>query len=103
MKKNIVIILIFLPLFINAMDFIPGLDLNGSITYPTILTNESSELDKKIGAEAGLAGSFMLNTDFLQRLWLIPTITLNYSSTAQPLNVDDQKFLFMDKNANGTS
>jgi|DewCreStandDraft_4_1066084.scaffolds.fasta_scaffold28283_2 hypothetical protein len=94
MKKNIIIMLLFLPFLINAMDFIPGLDLNGSITYPTILTNESSELDKKIGAETGLAGSFMLNTDFLPQLWLIPTITLNYSSTAQPLNVDDQKFLF---------
>jgi hypothetical protein len=94
MKKNIILLIFFIPFFINAMEFIPGLDINGSITYPTILTNESSELDKKIGAEAGLAGSFMLNTDFLPQLWLIPTITLNYSSTMQPLNVDDQKFLF---------
>ncbi len=94
MKKYSLLILIIIPVLLNAMEFIPGLDINGSITYPTILTNESSELDKKIGAEAGLAGSFMVNTDFLPRLWLIPTITLNYSSTMQPLNVDDQKFLF---------
>jgi hypothetical protein len=94
MKKYFLLFVLIIPFFANAMDFIPGIDLNGSITYPTVLTNESSELDKKIGLETGLAGSFMLNTDFLPKLWLIPTITFNYSSTAQPLNVDDEKFLF---------
>ncbi|MCX8092555.1 MAG: hypothetical protein N3E50_00125 [Candidatus Goldbacteria bacterium] len=93
MKKYLIIILL-LPFYLNAMEFIPGFDINGSITYPTILTNESSELDKKIGVEAGFAGSFMVNTDFLPQLWFIPTITFNYSSTMQPLNVDDQRFLF---------
>lgn len=93
-KYFIVILFLLIPFYIYTMEFIPGFDINGSITYPTILTNESSELDKKIGAEAGFACSFMANTDFLTQLWFIPTITLNYSSTMQPLNVDDQKFLF---------
>lgn len=95
MKKAVIMSLICL-IFGNvyAMEFLPALDINGGIAYPTIVTGESSELDKKIGAEAGLAGSFMVNTDLLPQLWFIPTLTANYSSTAQPLYVDDQRFIF---------
>ncbi|HDQ25480.1 MAG TPA: hypothetical protein ENN43_01880 [bacterium] len=77
-----------------AWDFVPALDINGALTYPTLVTAETSQLDKKLGAEAGIAGSFMANTDILPRLWFIPTFTLNYSGTAQPLNIDDRRFLF---------
>jgi hypothetical protein len=95
MKKSFIICLL-LTVFagIYAMEFVPALDINGGLTYPTLVTGESTELDKKLGFDAGLAGSFMINTDLLPQLWFIPTLTANYSSTAQPLSVDDQRFLF---------
>lgn len=95
MKK--LIIMLFLCLILGnaySMEFLPAFDINGGLTYPTIVTGDSSALDKKLGAELGLAGSFMMNTDFLPQLWFIPTLTANYSSTAQPLLVEDQRFIF---------
>jgi hypothetical protein len=86
------LVLVIQPLF--ASDFVPALDINGDLTYPTILTNESAQLEKQLGANIGAAGSFMANTDLMPQLWFIPTFTFNYSSTAQPLNVDDQRFMF---------
>jgi hypothetical protein len=96
MKKTIFLLILLGLAAVSsyAGDFVPALDINGGLTYPTILTNESSDLARKLGGDAGLAGSFMVNTDWLPQLWFIPTLTSNYSSTAQPLNVDDQKFLF---------
>ena len=77
-----------------AWDFLPALDMNGSLAYPTLVTGESSKLDKRFGVSGGMAGSFMVNTDLLPKLWFIPTLTADYSNTAQPLTVDDQRFLF---------
>ncbi|HDT15188.1 MAG TPA: hypothetical protein ENN55_03170, partial [Firmicutes bacterium] len=36
----------------------------------------------------------MANTDIAPWLWLVPTLTVDYSSTAQPLTIDDERFLF---------
>ncbi len=86
---------IFLLAFLTqvfAFDFTPAFDANFAITYPYSSTDK--ELAKKFSGTADAAGSFMINTDFLPNLWLIPTLTFNYSSTAQPLNIDDDRFLF---------
>jgi hypothetical protein len=81
-----------------AMEFLPALDINGGLTYPTGVSGDVSGtargLDKRLAGEADLAGSFMVNTDFLPQLWFIPTLTANYSSTGQPLLVEDQRFVF---------
>lgn len=89
----------FLILFILAYssavftwEFTPAFDLTGSLAYP--YTSVDKELQKKISGAVDAAGSFMVNTDFLPQLWFIPTVTLNYASTAQPLNIDDERFLF---------
>ena len=87
----LIIFMAVMPVF--SAEFIPALDINGGITYPTILA-PSGELDKKLGIDAALAASCMLNTDFAEWLWLIPTLTMNYTNTAQPLNVEDERFLF---------
>ncbi len=97
MKKIIYLTIAFVFTSATAVfswDFIPAMDLTGGITYPTVVSNESAELDKKLGVDSAFAGSFMVNTDFLPQLWLIPTLTANYSSTARPLNVEDERFLF---------
>jgi len=90
---------VFLFIFISALstavfawEFTPAVDLTGSIAYP--YTSVDKELQKKISGAVDAAGSFMVNTDFLPQLWFIPTATLNYASTAQPLNIDDERFLF---------
>jgi len=86
------VILAFLLMPAFAFDFAPAFDANAALTYP--YTSVDKELQKKLSGAADAAGSFMMNTDFLPHLWLVPTITLNYSSTAQPLNIDDDRFLF---------
>jgi hypothetical protein len=93
--KKLFLSLCFLLLIITgifAWEFTPALDLNANIAYP--YTSVDEELQKKLSGAVDAAGSFMVNTDLLPQLWFIPTVTLNYASTAQPLNIDDERFLF---------
>ena len=100
MKKAVLAVILCMSLGdVYAMEFLPALDANGGITYPTGVSGEkvtgtAKGLAKAIAGEADMAGSFMVNTDFLPQLWFIPTLTANYSSTGQPLLVEDQRFVF---------
>ncbi len=96
MRKSVIYALmaIFLVCPVRAMEFMPALDISGALSYPTGVSGDSAELDRKLSAEAALAGSFMVNTDILPQLWFIPTLTMNYSSTAQPLTIDEDRFIF---------
>ncbi len=79
---------------IYSSEFIPALDMNTGGTYSYLPGQSGSAQDNSFGYEADVAGSFMANTDFLPFIWFIPTFTFNYSNTAQPLNIDDERFLF---------
>jgi hypothetical protein len=76
-----------------ASDFAPAVDLSGRLTYPSVVSNEKSP-ETKLSGSADLASSCMFNTDLLPNLWFIPTLTADYSNTAQPLNIADERFLF---------
>ncbi|MCE5299967.1 MAG: hypothetical protein LLG37_03710, partial [Spirochaetia bacterium] len=78
---------------ITASEFAPALDISGQLTYPSVVSN-SEMPEKKLSGSGSLATSCMFNTDILPQLWFIPTLTADYSNTAQPLNVDDSRFLF---------
>ncbi len=97
MKKLLFFIINILIFGLNntySSEFVPALDLNTGATYSYLPGVSGSEPDHSLGFEANLATSFMANTDFLSFLWFIPTLTFNYSNTAQPLNIDDERFLF---------
>jgi hypothetical protein len=78
----------------NAWDYTSALDLSGQVTYPTQVSNETTELDKKISGSASIGASLLVNNDFLPQLWFAPVLSVNYSNTAQPLNIEDDRFLF---------
>ncbi len=82
------------PALIGAWEYTTALDFSGQVTYPTQVSNESSELDRKISASTSLGASMLVNTDFLPELWFAPVLSVNYSNTAQPLNIEDDRFLF---------
>ena len=86
-----ILVLMVGPVF--SADFAPAVDLSGRITYPSVVSNESSP-EEKLSASGNLAASCMFNSDFLPALWFIPTLTLDYSNTAQPLKIEDERFLF---------
>ncbi len=85
-------LILFLPAFIYAQ-FVPAFSLSGQGTYPSLVSNTESP-EKKFSYSANLASSCMVNLDALPQLWFIPTVLVNYSNTAQPLNVGDDRFLF---------
>ena len=95
MKKIILLSVLFglftVPVF--ASDFAPALDASGRITYPSVVSNDAP-VEEKISGSGNIAASCMFNTDFLPGLWFIPTLTADYSNTAQPLNIEDERFLF---------
>ncbi len=68
-------------------------DLSGSLTYPSIVSNYSTP-QTQLGGSADMTASAMFNTDILPNLWFVPLITADFSNTAQPLNIDDERFLF---------
>ncbi len=95
MKKFLIILLLYIFLSnIYSSEFIPALDINTGGTYSYLPGQSGSEPNNSFGFEANIAGSFMANADFLPFIWFIPTFTFNYSNTAQPLNIDDERFLF---------
>jgi hypothetical protein len=77
----------------SASDFVPALDLSGELTYPSVVSNQTLP-DMMLSGSGNFAGSFMANTDLLPQLWFVPTLTVDYSNTAQPLSVEDSRFLF---------
>ncbi len=95
MKKLILTVSVIVMTAIPAMasDFAPALDMSGNLTYPSVVSNATTP-EEKLSGSGNLAASCMFNTDFLPQLWLIPTVTSDYSNTAQPLNIEDQRFLF---------
>ena len=96
MKKAFLLcaVLIIIPSFSAAWEYTTALDLSGQITYPTQVSNETTELDKKISGSGSLGGSLLVNNDLLPQLWFAPVLSVNYSNTAQPLNIEDDRFLF---------
>lgn len=95
MKKFIlsaVLVLVFAA-GVLASEFAPALDFSARLAYPSVVSNEESP-QEKISGSASLAASCMFNTDILPALWFIPTLTADYSNTAQPLNIEDERFLF---------
>jgi len=95
MKKFLLICIFILNfMLIYSSDFIPALDLNAGGKYSYLPGSSGTKPNNSFGFESGMAGSFMANTDFLPYIWFIPTFTLDYSNTAQPLNIDDERFLF---------
>lgn len=95
MKKLLYIFIFSISLInIYSAEFIPALDINTGGTYSYLPGQSGTQPNNSLGFEANLASSFMANTDFLPFIWFIPTLTFNYSNTAQPLNIDDERFLF---------
>lgn len=76
-----------------AGEFDYALDIGAGGTY-ALVPDEDSVKNYSFGGEADLSASCMFNFDFLPQLYLVPTITGIYTGTAQPFNIDDERFLF---------
>jgi hypothetical protein len=90
-------ILLILLLFYGAViasGFADVAMINAEIAYPTSVSNLTAELEKKMGFNGSATGTILANTDLLPNLWFVPTGTVSYYSTAQPIQVDDRRFLF---------
>lgn len=94
-KKTVALaLLLSAPAGASGLNYTTALDFDGQITYPTQVSNEITELDKKLSASSSLGASILVNTDFLPQLWFAPVLSVSYSNTAQPLNIEDDRFIF---------
>ncbi|GEM_PF-1612580 len=74
-------------------DLSKKLDISGNLEYPSIVSNYSLPQTQVSGA-ADMTASAMFNTDLLPNLWIVPILAADFSNTAQPLTIDDERFLF---------